>query len=782
MTMTTLRIRRPCRSRPWKLCIAMCAAIISAFVGATAAWSKEPFTVRASIETTRLMTGSRGESTVSSPDAQRFAFMLITGDIERDGVWADLRVGRLDTPAVAPPVSVARLFTRARGGGYRRHNGGYMLVWPRFNMPRWLDNDHLGLLWEDDRSIHQAVSVEVSTGKIRYLTQHPTDVLHFNVLPNGTLIYGASVPCTEHPSEQQQAEGYVVHAVDVFELIYGCGAFTRDQQALYVRSPDHAEARQIAMRHGDAASRSTPNFPEILFSPSGQQALFANTVSDIPADWAAYTHPHFRTMWRALESGGINSGYARQFQQLFVIDVATATARPLWAAPNESYGRLRAAWSPNGRTLMVGPTFLPTSSSDALGLTGEAVAAIDVRSGGYERLPLPAREATRIQSIRWRSSHDVEFALDSGCRVYRKAGARWSQIRSSTEPCDLSPRSALWSVALEQSLNDPPRLVATHKESGTRQLVLDPNDDLAARYSLGKVEWLERDTRGHQWRGRLYYPIDYQPGRRYPLVIQTHTVAGKSEFSLNSRGSTSPATGPSGSAYLAQPLANRGIFVLHGRAIDLDDTEPGLSRTQARIAAVEAVVDSLADAGMVDRSRVGVMGYSGSGWEVAYAIAHSRFPYAAALTDDNIDGSYWQAARSNWSYGLGEQLIGAPAFGEGLRNWLAESPAFNAHRITTPLLLTVTATAPPLAPWELFSRLRYLGKPVEFYVIPDLAHGTHGLQNPTQSIALQERALDWWCFWLKDEESPSPEKAQQYAGWRLLKDRQHKMSSPMTVE
>jgi dipeptidyl aminopeptidase/acylaminoacyl peptidase len=284
------------------------------------------------------------------------------------------------------------------------------------------------------------------------------------------------------------------------------------------------------------------------------------------------------------------------------------------------------------------------------------------------------------------------------------------------------------------------------------------------------VEWLERALpHGHRWEGRLYYPAEYAPGRRYPLVIQTHSFAPREEFSLYGRGAWSPATGPGISVYVAQLLAGRGMFVLHGRVSNVPGEATYLRRTQIGIEGTEALVEQLVREGKVDRERVGIMGYSATGWDVAYALTHSSFPYAAAITDDNKDGGYLQAAMSNWVFGLGEEMMGAPPFGEGLSAWLEHSPAFNAHRVTTPLLLTVSSSGAKLAAWETFSRLRYLRKPVEYFLIPDQERGSHGLQNPRQVLALQERALDWWCFWLKQEEDPQPAKAAQYTSWRLLR-------------
>jgi hypothetical protein len=101
------------------------------------------------------------------------------------------------------------------------------------------------------------------------------------------------------------------------------------------------------------------------------------------------------------------------------------------------------------------------------------------------------------------------------------------------------------------------------------------------------------------------------------------------------------------------------------------------------------------------------------------------------------------------------------------------SPAFNISRIHTPLQLEITSASEGyetlLWGWEMFSRLRHEAKPVEYYVSPDIKHGSHTLQNPRQLLVLQQRALDWWCYWLQDEESMDTGKRQQLSEWRILR-------------
>ena len=105
-------------------------------------------------------------------------------------------------------------------------------------------------------------------------------------------------------------------------------------------------------------------------------------------------------------------------------------------------------------------------------------------------------------------------------------------------------------------------------------------------------------------------------------------------------------------------------------------------------------------------------------------------------------------------------------------------PRFNADKIRAPLRLEIDSgpITEILDQWEMFSNLRYLHKPVEFYVIPDIDHGTHVLQNPAQRLASQGGTVDWFCFWLKGEQDPDPSKAGEYARWQAFA--QQKADSP----
>src|SRR5207253_11224635 len=119
-----------------------------------------------------------------------------------------------------------------------------------------------------------------------------------------------------------------------------------------------------------------------------------------------------------------------------------------------------------------------------------------------------------------------------------------------------------------------------------------------------------KDKEGREWRGGLYKPVDYRPGKRYPLVIQTHGFQ-ESEFKPSGRF-------PTGSA--ARALAAAGMLVLQ-----VGEQCPGQTRSEGPCAAsiYESAVDQLVSEGVVDPERIGIIGFSRSCYWVMEALTAS---------------------------------------------------------------------------------------------------------------------------------------------------------------
>jgi dipeptidyl aminopeptidase/acylaminoacyl peptidase len=343
-----------------------------------------------------------------------------------------------------------------------------------------------------------------------------------------------------------------------------------------------------------------------------------------------------------------------------------------------------------------------------------------------------------------------------------------------TTPYKESATSGAPTVALEQDVNSPPALVITHDGGRTKLVALQPG--LTERYSLGfaeNVKWKDRSSR--LWTGRLYYPVGYMVSRRYPLVIQfgAHQLLNPNQYSLSGNESA-----PS-NASVAQPLANIGVF-----ALLMSDPE---ERSDRRIAVAqegptlvdgcETAISYLDDRGLIDKHRVGLGGFSRTGFRVEYILTHSKLSFAAATVTDNADMSYGQYILAGHAIGQNEEeeMNGGIPVGQGLLNWLSIAPGFNADKVTAPLRMEIdTGGVDNLTiEWEMFAMLRRLHKPVEYFVLPDVEHGSHPPELPKQQLASMGGAVDWFDFWLNGREDPNPQKRDQYARWRAFRTSQN---------
>jgi dipeptidyl aminopeptidase/acylaminoacyl peptidase len=763
----------------------ICLAQLAAASALSGAEGKRPMTVAAAIETTRIVppkhqASSKGTDVLVSPDGSRWVAMLVRGDLGRNGNWIELISGRLDRPGDSPAVTrVARLFTASLGtvGFYGRE------TWLTFMNPLvWLDNERVAFLFSDGREPIQVYSVNVRTHRVTRMTRHATNITEFTLGPAGAMLYVAQTNYTSARNERLMKTGFAVTNAEAFGFlagnIDGYGYLDQVQDGeLFLLKRGERTPKRIAVS-GDGVDRFIPLITP-AFSPDGRYVVVDGTPDAIAPEWGAYTDEFTQLSFRESQRNRLG-GAARQLKQLFIVDLRALSSRPLWPAPIVTLKTRQVVWSPNGKSVLIGRTFLPVGSgiaSSPEGLKGDAVVAIDPVTGAFSQIPVPADHADdSLTELAWLDESTIKLGFERAPLFFEKADGSWVPVSRGESSDTPTPQTK---IIVRQDANTPPTLHEIDTARGTDRLILDPNPNLLSDYTLGRVEPFKwRDDEGREWSGLLYHPVHEAPERRFPLVIQTHGHAPATQFSLYGMGSErlSLGLGPMYSVYAAQALANRDIAVLQVE----DRDESGIDITPAEprmyMHGYEAAIGHLVAQGLVDRDKVGLVGFSRTGWHVEFALSHSPFPYAAALTSDNYDGSYMRALLL-WSDEF-ERNIGAMPSGKGLERWFAESPAFNADRIHTPLRLQSESPGvfAALAKWEMFMQLRLLNKPVELYLIPDIEHGSHNVQNPAQCYAAQQGAVDWFDFWLNGYEDADPRKAEQYTRWRKLRGMQQDLS------
>jgi len=715
---------------------------------------KKPFTVRDSIETTQFVYRYGQSPVLLSPDGSRYLVVLERGNVARNGASLDLLSGTTESLRSARrPTIVAQLFSRSTAS-----------VEDLIENVRWLDDGrHVSFLWDDGEEPRSIVSLDIRNHEIRTLARHATPIVTYDITRDGrTIVFMTETQRNGRVEESLEKEGFAITSQSLWSILDGDydGWTPRLRYDTFVLSGPEGLIRKVR-----EPNRLWFLPPDVLkLSPDGRYAITLRPAGEAPLEWNRYTDHLFRD--DLLHAARQNPNAPNLIEQLFVVDISRGTDRPLWNAPENAPARI--LWSEDSKSIVVGPTFLPTSSADAAGLSGQAIAEVNVATGEFRALPLPQQSsAYRYGPNRWLGRDTLELT-GSGIQgagavplTYLKTESKWVQVAQERPTVGSLPKV---SIELREDLNTPPALYAVDSVTGDQEVIRDPNPQLK-EFAFGRVELAHwKATDGRPWTGTLYYPVHYEPGRTYPLVIQTHGYYA-ARFLPDGTFTT---------AFAAQPLANHDIAVLQvggpdppGNNIVVSPMEP-----EIQMAGFEGAIDHFVAGGLVDRDKVGIIGFSRTGWYVEYMLTHSRYHLAAAEVADNMDGSYVQyvlseaAPRAEY-----EADNGARAIGDGVEAWMRMAPGFNADKVHTPLRMEID-TGPVdsvLRDWELFSNLRYLRKPVELFVIPDIRRGVHVLQNPAQRLASQGATVDWFCFWLKGEEDSTPSKQAEYDRWRKLK-------------
>ena len=260
------------------------------------------------------------------------------------------------------------------------------------------------------------------------------------------------------------------------------------------------------------------------------------------------------------------------------------------------------------------------------------------------------------------------------------------------------------------------------------------NDGLKPMW--GKTENVEWTNEGFHVQGWLLYPANYDPGKRYPLVVSVH-------------GGPSSAVSPRwpGVGYGGVPFSALGYFVFmpnprgsYGQGEkftqanikdfgygDLRDITSGMDTIEARLP--------------IDNAREGLTGWSYGGFMTMFAVTQTTRFHAAVAG----------AGISDWKSYYGENSIDQwmiPFFGASVYDdpaVYAKSSAIEyIKKVKTPTLVVVgdrDGECPAPQSFEFWHALRAEGVKTQLVVYPNEGHA---FRSPEHRRDVLERALNWF--------------------------------------
>jgi len=712
-------------------------------------WQR-PATVADSIRMTRLADpnyyaggSSRGLVAQFSPDGKQFVVLVRRGNLERNTNEFSLLLFRTSDAFRSPHAE--ELITLSSSSNLEA-----------IKQPMWLDdNDTILFLAESRDEPRQLYSFKCSTKKLTKLTQSLINILAYSTNPRGDhVVILADKPRISVIPDEARRDGMVISNQAVTDLIAGAEDRAQaDDCDLFVKSSVDGNFEHIELEG------SLPPTHPLYLSPDGRYLVVLPRMSTLKEDWSAYKDPLLQRLLKVGTS-----------LRWVLVDNEKHTTQPLLDAPTDPVAPYAVTWSRDSKSIIVSAIYLPLNASDAV----ERIAwesgsfAAEIRIPSRDILPIAMRHDLKRPTFDVKRGRvTFEYGPMSNGEpkriVYRKIAGHWHEEKSSGSATRLG---ADIEIRLDEDFNSPPKIVAVNLKNHVRSTLLDLNPQFR-NIALARVEHITwKATDGHEVDGGLYWPPGYVPGEKYPLIIQTHGF-NQEVFSMDGRFLTTLA---------AQALANAGFFVVQANEGSTSPAEGnkyfGGPQWNAReMTSYEGLIDHLDRLHVIDRSRVGLVGFSSTCMDVAYALTHSKYPIAAASLTDGIDAGYFQyIAFSNVESGgvatAFEELNGSAPFGEGLKRWLQVAPGFRLDRVSAAVRLVAIRRDSLLGEWEWFSGLSRLKKPVELIYIPD---GVHILEKPWDRMVSSQGNVDWFRFWLKGEEDSDPAKAEQYARWRKLR-------------
>jgi dipeptidyl aminopeptidase/acylaminoacyl peptidase len=251
-----------------------------------------------------------------------------------------------------------------------------------------------------------------------------------------------------------------------------------------------------------------------------------------------------------------------------------------------------------------------------------------------------------------------------------------------------------------------------------------------------KVESIEWQNEGFDVQGWLTYPKDYDPAKKYPMIVEVH-------------GGPSASAGPRGSAqwaslgyFVLQPNP-RGSFGQGEKFVQANRKDFGYGDLRDILAGVDAVEKKLP----IDDHRLGLTGWSYGGFMSMFAETQTN-RFAAIVAGAGI---------SDWKSYYGENSIDQwmiPFFGASVYDdpaVYAKSSAIEyIKNAKTPMLIIVgdrDGECPAPQSFEMWHALKAVGVKTQLVIYPNEGHG---FRDPAHVKDRAERTAKWFAEYMPE--------------------------------
>ncbi|HEV7621694.1 MAG TPA: prolyl oligopeptidase family serine peptidase, partial [Flavisolibacter sp.] len=291
-----------------------------------------------------------------------------------------------------------------------------------------------------------------------------------------------------------------------------------------------------------------------------------------------------------------------------------------------------------------------------------------------------------------------------------------------------------------QDFDKPISLYAADNFSNPKQiLATNPQQQ---NYYWGKSELVRYTNKaGKQMQGALFYPANYEPGKRYPMIVYIYETLSNTVHSYFTPSQRSP--------YNTANFTTSGYFVFRPDIV-YEINDPGMSAVNCVVPAVEEVLKT----GMIDKDKVGLMGHSWGAYQTSFIITQTNI-FKAASAGAPLTNLISMSNSIYWNSGTPDSKIFETSQGRFDGPWydrmeehMRNSPMYQARNINTPLLVAF-GDKDGAVDWhqgiEMYSTMRRMQKP---YIMLVYADENHGLVKKENQIDYQRRQKEFFDHYL----------------------------------
>lgn len=446
----------------------------------------------------------------------------------------------------------------------------------------------------------------------------------------------------------------------------------------------------------------------------------------------------------------------RPFQKnsLFMLDMKSMSVDTIWKDQTYTYS---AQFSPDSKKLLIHGA---PEAFGGIGLnikTNQIANSYDTQSfimdiGSKVIDPVTKDFNPTITSQIWSSFDNyIYYRVEEGDRVnmyrYSSNGRKFEKLNLQEDVIrsfSIAENGA-WATYTGVSASNSNRSYLLNLKNMESTLLADPYAERLNKLKLGEVkDWSFISSYGDKIEGRYYLPPDFNPAKKYPLIVYYY-------------GGTSPTTRLFESTYPLHVYAAQDYVVYtlqpsgttgYGQEFSARHVNAWGEQTAEEI--IEGVEKFIAEHSFTDSTKIGNIGASYGGFMTQFLITKTNM-FSASVSHAGISNitSYWGEGYWGYSYSAGASAGSYPWNNPEM--YVKQSPLFNADKINTPLLLlhgTADTNVPIGESIQMYTALKLLNKPVEFI---NVIGENHAIYDYDKRIAWNNAIYAWFAKWLKDD-------------------------------